>query len=696
MKHWIFNLLFLLVIIRIIFHAWFLPGSLNGGDTWYSTLLYYQQNELHLWAWLPTSGNGLGAFNAFFNWISLYYQVPIAFLEGIFHLNLSWIERIGFVYPYLIVGIISSIYLSKLFNRTSSLLFLFSLIFIFNTYSLMLISGQVELALAYVLSAWIVYLFLNIVNKRPNRQTYLFACLLLSFQTTIDPRITYITLLAIFLYFVLYFILTFRNDYKFFHRIIKITFKIFIIPGIIDFLINSYWLLPTIINHQSPLTQLGSAYTETASVQYFSFAKLENSISLLHPNWPENIFGLTHFMQPEFIILPILAFISLLFIKSVNRQEKIYILYFSLLTLIGSFLAKGANAPLGILYMWMFNHIPGFIMFRDPTKWYVLVALGFSVLIPFTIFKIYELLKTWENFNIKKYLVRLNLNNSFFNLYNLFLFLVIFYLLVLIMPALFGQLTGMLKSTPVPIDYVNLEKFLSNKNRFSRTLWIPVTQRFGYYSNTHPEISGESFYNIYDPTKVVSELKSNSAQIQLQEAGVAYVIVPYDSEGEIFLNDRKYDSNLYEKTIDQLNKIKWLKAIPGFGSVKVFQVSNFKNHFWSPDKMSVSYKYVSPVEYKVNISNASHGDKLVFVEGYDSNWELVDSNNHIIHSGVYDHRYNSFLIPDNGTYTVYYSPQIWVDRGVIISLISLGISLIILLYLTFKSKLKTLFKFRLS
>ena len=40
--------------------------------------------------------------------------------------------------------------------------------------------------------------------------------------------------------------------------------------------------------------------------------KPPHALSLLHPNWPENLFGKVYFLQPEFLILPILAFSAFL------------------------------------------------------------------------------------------------------------------------------------------------------------------------------------------------------------------------------------------------------------------------------------------------------------------------------------------------------------------------------------------------
>ncbi|EKD86147.1 MAG: hypothetical protein ACD_37C00447G0001, partial [uncultured bacterium] len=116
-----------------------------------------------------------------------------------------------------------------------------------------------------------------------------------------------------------------------------------IIPFFITFLLNSYWIIPTLVLRINPLYDLGQIYTSFGAVKFFSFATLENTISLLHPNWPENLFGKVSFMKPEFLIIPILAYSSLLFIKNIETKIKKYIIFFAVLGLVGAFLAKGAN-----------------------------------------------------------------------------------------------------------------------------------------------------------------------------------------------------------------------------------------------------------------------------------------------------------------------------------------------------------------
>ncbi len=282
----------------------------------------------------------------------------------------------------------------------------------------------------------------------------------------------------------------------------------------------------------------------------------------------------------------------------------------------------------------------------------------------------------------------------------LFLLVVVAYLLFLIRPALLGQLGGTFKGHQVPQEYIKLEKFLSGHHTFSRTFWLPTTQRFGFYSSTHPAIPALDYYHVSSISGVLDNLKKDGAEKQLQEASVKYVIVPFDSEGEIFLTDRKYDQTLYEKTVEEVEKISWLTEVSELGRIHVFAVNNPKDHFWTDSNLKLFYISISPTDYEIKINNVKRGDKLVFSESYDSGWkaEIVNrqqatSNRkqvEIIESTSYEKTLNSFVLPKGGSYTlrVFYQPQEWVNRGVWVSISSIVIISSVVVYLLLKKQLR--------
>ena len=175
---------------------------------------------------------------------------------------------------------------------------------------------------------------------------------------------------------------------------------------------------------------------------------------------------------------------------------------------------------------------------------------------------------------------------------------------------------------------------------------------------------------------------------------IKYVIVPYDSQGEIFLKDRKYNTEIYQSTISDVKKIPYLKQVDGFGKIAVFEVdppaAGIKDHFWSPaQNLNIKYKVINPTKYEVEIKNAQKGDLLIFSESYDRNWQAIMSSLRSssgqarlkVKSLKFGERFNRFILPEDGSYSleIYYRPQDWVNIGLVISSLTL-VSVIVLFF----------------
>jgi hypothetical protein len=650
-------IILILILVIITFENWFLFGDLKGGD--FSGFI--GKSVLIPYAW----GNDLSGFGSSmisYSWSFFVINIPLFVLKHL-GVNLDIAQKISFFYPFILISFFSSLYLCKTTFLTGKFYFLSPIIFLFNTYILMLVGGgQIIIGLSYALSPFVLASYIRLINLRRNYlKNSIFTGILLSLQIMLDLRITYVVLVAIGIYW-LYGLLEDRSLRNF----SKSLLFTFLIPGFLSFFINAFWLIPTLFTHQNPVAQLGDVYSSLEAVQYFSFAKFENTLSLLHPNWPENVFGKVGFMKPEFLLLPVLAFSSLFFIKNENKDEKKFILFLAIIGLFGVFLAKGANEPFGGIYLWMFDHVPGFVMFRDPTKWYLLIAVSYSILIPFIVSKIYDFLKF--KFKTQKLIA------------NFFVILTVLYLLFLIKPALLGQLSGTFKPIVTPSEYVKLEKFLSSDSRFHRTLWVPAVQRFGFYSSNHPAISAQSLFNLTDLQKI--NKKVAESQLLLQNSAVKYIIVPYDSQGEIFLSDRKYDERTYLQTLNGISLIPWLKRVNVFGKIVVFENLNYKNLFWSSDpNLKINYKNINPVEYTIEVNNSKKGNILVFSESFDKNW-IAEGSNFKVESSKFDDIFNSFVLPLSGNYTIRinYAPQNYVNIGLTVSMLTLAGASVFLIF----------------
>ncbi|MCX6705171.1 MAG: hypothetical protein NT162_02430, partial [Candidatus Woesebacteria bacterium] len=369
-----------ILLIVWVFRFWFSPDVISSGDFGYLSNNAIDRLYIYPYLWNTSFGSGLGGNITYILALNTFYYASALLLHNIFRFGWEVIERIVWFWPFLLISVLTSTYLFKKMFPQNNFWIFSSLIFLFNTYTLMLVSGgQMGVAMAYAVAPLVLAQFIRLVNNATFRRAIVTG-LTLSLLILFDPRIAYVVLLGVLLYWVIAMI---------FEKTVSIRKVFFLgIPIVIAGLIHAFWILPLLWFQVNPIESLGSAYNSLVSVKFFSFADFSHALSLLHPNWPENLFGKVYFLQPEFLIIPILAFSSLLFIKpkSDNRRPASPaggpVIFFALLAIVGIFLSKGANPPAGGIYLWLFAHVPGFNVFRDPTKFYLLTAIAYSMLIP--------------------------------------------------------------------------------------------------------------------------------------------------------------------------------------------------------------------------------------------------------------------------------------------------------------------------
>ena len=659
-KNW--AVLLVISVFVFLFYRFFLSTHLFVAHDW-PLLFMDSRNFSPFWAisWDYMGAGGVGgpAFKTL--WIDLYANFVYAVSNTI---NLPWwlSQRIFWILPFISISLFSSYKFSGLFIKNQLFRVLSIVIFSFNTYILMILGGgQFGVAFAYGLSPLVLF-FLFRLFKETNINNLILSSFFTGLIIALDPRIS-ILVFGVAAFWYLFAV----SDFTF--RKIKYIILILLIAG----LLNSYWIFPILVAFlNNSLSQSVSSYFSLEGVNFLSFAALENSISLLHPNWPENIFGKVYFFRPEFLILPILAFSALF-------KPKKEILFFASLALIGIFLAKGTNDPFGQIYSLLYQYIPGFSIFRDSTKFYLLIALSFSVLIPYSIGNIAELVKSKipaSPAGRKNQKSKIQSKYQIFNFSYVFLIFTILYLIFLLRPAWSGELTGVFKPKKIPEEYVRLNTNLyyssqSSDSKFSRSLWVPRRQKYGYFDPSIPAADSEVLFKGRDISRVTEE--------ELHSLSIRYIIVPSDPDVEIFLKDRKYDNNLREKTIKSVEKLPGLDG--GFDSrqIKVYQTYSQSERFWNPQSPDLEraflifWSFVNPSEYSVRVESAEKGDLVVFSEGFDRNW-VAKGSDFEIKSTEFENRLNSFILSKDGSYSfkVFYQPQRWVNIGLIISILTLS------------------------
>ncbi len=672
------------IITTLFYRNWFQTSVLTGGDWGFLYKEQFSSFPLIPQAW--ESLYNLGNPNSYFLWATGLFNLYISTLGKFF--NITILSLIGYYLPFLIIGIYSIQYLyRKIFNDASPLiLFIGSLIYMSNSYILMIVGGgQILIGLAYSFAPLVIARWIDLIKHssdisflskhRLNEFKDLLSKsvlvgLCMSVQVLFDLRIALVTILAVAIYSIM--IIYPRSSVYpikgFLHLGGKFFSIVFLLPIIVVLFIHAFWLIPTVLSIRNPAQDVISAISggENAAT-YFSFASFENTISLVHPNWPENIFGLTRFFSPEYLLLPLLSFSSLLFLKKFAvRQTKpviFSICVFGFIALVGAFLAKGAQPPLGGTYIWLYNHVPGFFVFRDATKFYLLIAISYSLLIPFTLdnisLKITSLIKDW----------RIPSGIRYFFLKNIIAIVFISFWLFSIRQSILAQLSGTFQIKRIPQEYVRLKDLFANDRDYFRTFWIPQRQRFGYFTLNHPSISAASLVKTTQPIEIVEWLKRLDTREQLARWSVKYIIVPLDSEEEIYLTDRRYDERIYRDTVRQLDAISWLDKLSGFEQLAVYRTRSRYDHLWSSEFLQ--YQMSNPTHYVVSLGTRNIRSML-FSESFDPAW-VAKIGSHEIYSRRTTDGLNSFDIGDSAgrEIVIEYKMQRYVTVGLFISMFTI-------------------------
>jgi len=630
-------------IVAAVYLRWFKGGILSAPDF---TFLYPQRLGDFTWlplAWSEVAGNGLGGSTFHILNLDSYLHVGIRLLVLVFHIPWLIAMRLMFFWPFLFFGLSGAYYYVKSVIKERKLAAIGALVYMTNTYILMIAGGgQVGLMMAYAAAPFVLGSFIR-------GNTLLFTIASVAF-IIFDIRYAYLLYTALVLYAVI------RIPAS---RWIA-TARMYIVPALWIIAANLFWFIPLMA---APSFGLPAGYGDPGWLSYLSWAEFSKTLSLLHPNWPENIFGKTYFMRPEFLLLPFIAMLPLVFTRQEKTHEHGQYRFFVMLALIGAFFAKGVNPPFGQVYNWAFTHLPLFSGFRDPTKFYLLTALSFSVLLPYAVGSIEMVLG-----KVKKY----------HSAYVLPAFLAFWMLLLL--PFWKGEVRGTFGTVTVASDYTRFEQLAVSDQGFSRILAVPWRQRFVFQSENHPLINASDVFKSSDPETIISALIDPSAQQLIRSFSIKYIVIPEDSLGEIFLTDRSYNPKLRERIVSALDTIPYIRRLPQFTGLTVYEYEKPAGHFYRElENLGLERQQEQRIRstlYTVNINTSNRPVELIFSESFDPSWKLWDGESYIQSRKTKD-GLNSFVIDTDHTsrVSVWYSKElllVWSYRGT-------GIALLILL-----------------
>lgn len=541
MKYKRLPIFLLITILVIIYWRWFLPGLRVANDfPSVSDSLLKTFMDLP-YVWLEKPSEGLGEYTIFTLW-----SYPLNFLSGVLaNLSLGFViqERILYLIPFLLIGAWGFWRLCGKLNISSNAKLISTVFYLANTYILLLIDGgQFNVALAY---AFFPICFLAVDKSvMGGLRERIWAGLIVSLLGFSDIRFI----------FVLFLLGLLRFLYQMEHNLSWIKSALVIALVVIG--LNAYWLCPYI---KAPLSE--TAYALLTQASFISFTNLGNGIMLLSPHWYNNVFGQISPLRWEFILIPIFVFLA----PILNRKNK-EVGFWLLVALISTFLVKGASEPFAGVYPWLYHNVAGFSLFRDPSKFFFLVALSYALLLGITFDEIIKKIK-FAKFRF------------FFPLF------VISYLLILIRPVWLGQMTGTFSQPPFEKEYSQLAQILAQDQKFSRVFWMPTIAPLTWQTLEHPSLEAARLVQkrpfaigtvgTYETFNFLREAPSIGEIFDV--AGIGYLVYPYlDKRRESLDSD---STRYYYIFLNQLSKLPWLSRVEN-SKIPLLKVKEHQDKFF--------------------------------------------------------------------------------------------------------------------
>ncbi len=580
-------ILYIVILPIFIYWIWFFKFDILTYGDWG---FFFKESQLTLFSlpyiWVESS------FGSIFLSASSYFSYLFMGLLGFLN-NFSISERIIYFWPSIIFASTGSyILINKILNNKLAAI-ISSFVYCYNTYFILGRTGHLTLMVAFSLAPLIFYLFIRTLEEKKIKLVIITG--LISFIcATYEFRAFYIIAFVLFFYFIYYSFFIEQFSLKTFLKNVKFA----LLPMALVFLTNLYWILG--------LFQTSSITSNTIFNRGLfgnSFMNILRSITLFHPFWTGTKLE-SFVVQPipfYFWLIPTFAIIGLI----LNRKNK-NVLFFSFISLLGIFLTKQVGEPFPHAYQWLYDHFPGFNAFRESSKFYFLIAFGYSVLIGSFISWL------WRNWN-KNQWQKLTKYSLILLIAGLFLWN--------IKSIITGEIGTLSVPRYVPNDYLILKDFLLKQSKYFRTIYVPRDSRWGIYINEKPKISnidviGSEWKNLLETYNKDGELIQNNiinafrlpfANDLFDVSSIKYAIVPLqdianDNDFFIYYGGDK-NPDIHQWYIDQLDKISWLKKIDiGTKNLVVYENENYKEPIFSFSKL-YDFDSINNLDSKFNFIN---------------------------------------------------------------------------------------------
>ena len=352
------------------------------------------------YAWSAPSGTG-GVAGASYTLIPLYAVRSLLEFIGIGYSSIQMLTFIG-IFFLSMLGMF--LFVQNIFMKAENrnLIALMAAIFyVFNPISMLIFFSNMNLSI-FIFSFTPILLYLIKKSTESTKLIDAEKIIVFFFVFTVIWFNPAWSLPIIFLCtpYILFLLVTGKKTVR--ERIRALRF--WVISFALLFLTNLWWILPFSGSLQK--NYIGAAtilpLLDTLKMVSTNFVRLTDFFRVLPYTFDPNLFSYKQdwwfpLYYNNIFFLTIGASLFILFLvpllsKKVGHKKEIF--FFSFILIISIFLMKGLHPPLGQIYLFLFEKIPYFDIFRNPyNKFAILFVVSASVLFALSLNQIYSLLK---------------------------------------------------------------------------------------------------------------------------------------------------------------------------------------------------------------------------------------------------------------------------------------------------------------
>lgn len=691
-------ILFCVVIVTI----WFRQGLLfAGAEEQLSFYNYTKSLDLFSYSWLAV-GTGMPTL------LSLPRIPYFSVFETLYRIGFSavFLQALTF-FIIILSGILSVYYLIKetladvIKEQWKTLVpFLGALFYFLNPFAMTQIWGRALSYQSFVFALVPSFLLFFILSLKRRNLIYCVLAVLSSLifsSAYLSPASVISSWSAVGIYLLFYIYIS-RNNF----RNVLFALSSFLLLIFLWVITNSFWIYPILKYGNELITGTLSSIDNVGSLKGLSpNSRIYNVIRLIHREYYDGTYGSFY---SSFLVILISWLLPVFGIFSLSVFKKgAHFLFYLILFIVGIFVTIGANFPTGILFIWLFEHLPLLAILRNPYE-----KFGINLSLAYAPFFALGIMVLSEKLSAKKVWLR-----------NTYLLIFVFLQFVLLVfPFWKGNFAGGVKTSfwvKVPDYYLKANNWLSSQKEDFNILHLPLLPEDGVtYTWEHPYEGIEASEFLFDKTSIARnydfnkdyysalierfgiaqptanlplwsnnnlDFKDESLIKELAKLNVRFIILHHDINYKFRRALSPEDSARYIESINGISKVNT------FGQLDIYKVNipNDIGLIYSPD-IIVSYRKINTTSYLVDVKGAKTKVNLYFLQQFHPSWKASISGKEVEnHSEMFSYA-NKWTIDKIGDYQVEirFVQQDAATLGSKIAHLSFGLVVIILLLPLFK------------